>query len=196
MSLNIPCKTFRTIVPRYNIPRNNVPCDNCSSRQLFQVTIVPLDNCSSQNLFLRSFTNGHLQRGRSLGWPIEYLPQLSQSLISLTDENRKNKDQNSNKRFALFTLSSLFYFSGTPCISINCKSKSRAHIDSILLNWLKHVIYNFFSLQNHIRYRYTYSRTNVSLSLIGQEIFWPMRYCNTLKSCWNPKRMRGIGMLT
>ena len=77
------------------------------SGQLFQVTIVPLDNCSSQNLFLRSFTNGHLQRGRSLEWTIEYLPQLLQSLISLTDDNRKNKDQNSNKRFALFTLSSL-----------------------------------------------------------------------------------------
>ena len=76
------------------------------SGQLFQVTIVPLDNCSSQNLFLRSFTNGHLQRGRSLEWTIEYLPQLLQSLISLTDDNRKNKDQNSNKRFALFTLSS------------------------------------------------------------------------------------------
>ena len=79
------------------------------SGQLFQVTIVPLDNCSSQNLFLRSFTNGHLQRGRSLEWTIEYLPQLLQSLISLTDDNRKNKDQNSNKRFALFTLSS-FHF--------------------------------------------------------------------------------------
>ena len=78
------------------------------SGQLFQVTIVPLDNCSSQNLFLRSFTNGHLQRGRSLEWTIEYLPQLLQSLISLTDDNRKNKDQNSNKRFALFTLSSYF----------------------------------------------------------------------------------------
>ena len=79
------------------------------SGQLFQVTIVPLDNCSSQNLFLRSFTNGHLQRGRSLEWTIEYLPQLLQSLISLTDDNRKNKDQNSNKRFALFTLSSFPY---------------------------------------------------------------------------------------
>ena len=78
------------------------------SGQLFQVTIVPLDNCSSQNLFLRSFTNGHLQRGRSLEWTIEYLPQLLQSLISLTDDNRKNKDQNSNKRFALFTLSSYY----------------------------------------------------------------------------------------
>ena len=31
--------------------------------------IVPLDNCSWWQLFLRSFTNGHLQRGRSSGWP-------------------------------------------------------------------------------------------------------------------------------
>ena len=58
-----------TIVPRYNFTRNNVPHDNCSSRQLFYATIVPLDNCSWQQLFLRSFTNGHLQRGRSSGWP-------------------------------------------------------------------------------------------------------------------------------
>ena len=40
---------------------------------------------------------------------IEYLPQLSQSTLSVTDKNRKNKDQNSNKRFALFTWSSSFF---------------------------------------------------------------------------------------
>ena len=59
--------------------RDNVPRDKCSlqqypsqqnpSQQSFHATIVPLDNCSSRQLFLRSFTNGHLQRGQSSGWP-------------------------------------------------------------------------------------------------------------------------------
>ena len=57
-------KFLGSIVPRYNVPHNN-----CSSWQLFHTTIVPLDICSSQQLFLRSFANGHLQRGRSYGWP-------------------------------------------------------------------------------------------------------------------------------
>ena len=40
-----------------------------SLRTMSLRTIVPCDNCSLRQFFLRSFTNGHLQRGRSSGWP-------------------------------------------------------------------------------------------------------------------------------
>ena len=75
-----PVPPFFDPVPSYiNVPRDNVLCNNVPY-DIVPCNIVPCDNCSSGQFFLATFF--------------------------IIDQNRK-KDHNSNKRFALFTWSSL-----------------------------------------------------------------------------------------
>ena len=69
-------------------------------------TVQELEQSDRWTLTLKCVGNYALPVRWKVSRVIEYLPQLSQSSLSITDYNRNNKDQNSNKRFALFTWSS------------------------------------------------------------------------------------------
>ena len=78
------------------------------------------------------------------------MPQLSQSLLSITHWNRKSKDQNSNKRFALFTWSSFILKSNFPFHRMlrvrndSCEIHEKFHgAIQVTLKWYKKQNYGF-----------------------------------------------------
>ena len=80
----------------------------CSSAPLQMVICKGDDLKIWLTLTLKCVDNCALPVRWKVSRVIEYLLKLSQSSLSITDCNRKNKDQNSNKRFALFTWSSFY----------------------------------------------------------------------------------------